>query len=426
MRYRLVLKDEDVDLSKMKNWKRWELAKTTKDTNILRKLANDENEDVLNNVAKNPNTPEDILRKLGNDKYYYTRSFVALNPNTPIDLLRKLANDESEYVVDKVKDNPNWNEKLEKEISSLPINKLEAPRRSQLAKTTDDVNILKQLAKDKDKGIRRNIASNPNTSADVLKRLANDKDEYVRANIARNPNTPVNILRKLVNDEDGWVIRCLINNPNCTKDILDKLTEDENWWRRWIVVAELENNTPLDILEKLSKDNNKKVREIVKKFLDRKKGKFKISTDNLNFEILDTSSDGYGSTGGGQFTSIVDLEVNLNGTEGTIEIYGYCNNFDELEETAEEYESETDNSDEAQELLDSLTTENTKWAISEEDIKESVEEFLEDENIKLSENEIYSIVKIIKQNIDKFIKKLFPVNKRLLAKADKLWGRIYR
>lgn len=121
-KYKLVLKDEDIDLDNMSTSKKEDLAVNTKDENILRKLSKDDSGWVRRYVALNKNTPVDILRELAEDKGL--RNLLANNPNTPVDILEKLAGDG-------------------------------------------------------DKWTRKELASNPNTPEDVLKQLANDENEDV-------------------------------------------------------------------------------------------------------------------------------------------------------------------------------------------------------------------------------------------------------
>lgn len=113
-----------------------ELAKTSKDSKVLARLANDEDEDVRWYVAQNPNTPAEALAQLANDEDAYTRENVALNPNTSAEALAQLANDTE------------WT-------------------------------------------MRWYVAKNSNTPVDILVQLANDEDEAVRKAAMDNPNCPV-------------------------------------------------------------------------------------------------------------------------------------------------------------------------------------------------------------------------------------------
>ena len=78
-----------------------------KDIEILRKLAEDKDEDVRCRVAKNPNIPAEILRKLAEDDDEEVRRRVAWNSNTSVEILSKLAEDENGDVKRGVAMNPN-------------------------------------------------------------------------------------------------------------------------------------------------------------------------------------------------------------------------------------------------------------------------------------------------------------------------------
>lgn len=182
-RYRLVLKDTDVNLSKMSYNEREELAETTEDVKVLRKLAKDKNRAI--------------------------RGEVASNKNTSLDILRKLSKDEDNYVCNKVKSNPTF----KKYVKSLNLNKLDeidymcSEDVIKLAKTTDDVDILRKLSEYKDTYglIRELVAENKNCPVDILRKLADNEYSTVRKIVAKNKKCPLDILKKLSEDEDDDV-----------------------------------------------------------------------------------------------------------------------------------------------------------------------------------------------------------------------------
>ena len=140
--------------------------------------------------------------------------------------------------------------------------------------------IIEELVKDEDKGVRRAVAENPNATADILRKLAEDEDSEVRQEVAKNPkapvevlkklagdkswevkrivamnpNTPVDILMKLAEDKDGDVRREVVKNPNTTVDILIKLAGDKYWVVRWDVAKN--PNAPADILRNLAESKD--------------------------------------------------------------------------------------------------------------------------------------------------------------------------
>ncbi len=97
-------------------------------------------------VAKNPHTPPHILEKLAKDEVNLVRALVATNLNTPKHCFYDLFNDE--------------------------------------------------------KIVRDGISGNPNAPLELLEQLANDKDKLVRLRVVENPAVPKEVLRKLKDDPD--------------------------------------------------------------------------------------------------------------------------------------------------------------------------------------------------------------------------------
>ena len=167
---------------------------------ILKELAEDEDDDVRWEVAKHPRTPAEALRKLAEDGSMWVRSAVSRNPSTPVEVLMKLADD------------GDW--EMRQEVARNP---------------RTPVDILRKLAEDEDWEVRREVARNPRTPAEVFMKLAEDGDRYVKEAVTNNPNTPVEALRKLAGDGDKYVREGVAKNPRTPVEVLRKLAEDENW-----------------------------------------------------------------------------------------------------------------------------------------------------------------------------------------------------
>ena len=167
---------------------------------ILKELAEDEDDDVRWEVAKHPRTPAEALRKLAEDGGMWVRSAVSRNPSTPVEVLMKLADDGDWEMRQEVARNP-----------SIPVD------------------ILRKLAEDENWEVRREVARNPRTPAEVFMKLAEDGDKYVKEAVTNNPNTPVEALRKLAGDGDKYVREGVAKNPRTPVEVLRKLAEDENW-----------------------------------------------------------------------------------------------------------------------------------------------------------------------------------------------------
>ena len=70
--------------------------------------------------------------------------------------------------------------------------------------------------------VRCLVARNPNTPVDVLTELAKDRDWYIRVSVAGNSNTPVDVLTELAKDRDCDVRRNVAGNPKLKEVLTDK------------------------------------------------------------------------------------------------------------------------------------------------------------------------------------------------------------
>ena len=84
--------------------------------------------------------------------------------------------------------------------------------RIELAKESQDPEVLDLLSRDEKYTVRYRVADNPNTSAETLDRLSRDEDNYVRVGVAKKPNTLIDTLTRLSRDEDYWVRHHAIRN----------------------------------------------------------------------------------------------------------------------------------------------------------------------------------------------------------------------
>ena len=170
---------------------------------VLAKLSNKEDIEILGLVAKNPNTPPEVLIKFANHEESFLREKVAKNPNTPPEVLIKLAEDGLWTIQEGVAKNPNAPpEALLKVIENADsVMILEIVARNPNAPSE----VLMKLAEDSRADVRMLVAENPNTPPEVLIKLAEDEDLLVREEVVKNPNSPQEALQKLINDEDSWI-----------------------------------------------------------------------------------------------------------------------------------------------------------------------------------------------------------------------------
>ena len=76
--------------------------------------------------------------------------------------------------------------------------------------------------------VRCLVAGNSNTPVDVLTELAKDRDWYIRVSVAGNSNTPVDVLTELAKDSDCDVRRNVAGNPKLKEVLTDKNKSDED------------------------------------------------------------------------------------------------------------------------------------------------------------------------------------------------------
>ena len=184
------------------------------------------NEDIRSFLAKNAKTSEDHLRKLAEDNSEEVRLAVAENENTPASVLEKLVYDE--YELSEVLEALCWNqntpasvlEKLSHRYNNEYLEILEA------LDWKDNVNtpsrVFRELAYTECISILEGIAWNENTPASVLKELASNKCVGIRIRVASNKNTSIRVLSQLARDKDKGVSEAALENKNIsTSTLLD-------------------------------------------------------------------------------------------------------------------------------------------------------------------------------------------------------------
>jgi len=118
--------------------------------------------------------------------------------------------------------------------------------------------VLTVLAKNKDAGVRTEVARNTDTPANALMSLAGDTDTTVRITVVQNKNTPAPALIALVGDESPNVRVDIANSLKIPEDFLVIMAKDEKKSVRGAVAKN--PNTPMPTLIKLSKDVDEYVR----------------------------------------------------------------------------------------------------------------------------------------------------------------------
>jgi len=110
---------------------------------------------------------------------------------------------------------------------------LDDEHRERLAKSCSDFFVLDELARDDNRDVRWNVATNPYTTAKTLALLAKDPDNNVRLNVACNHNTSPLVLGELAK-ASVTTIRCGVAlNPNTKASTLHRLATDTDFYVRY-------------------------------------------------------------------------------------------------------------------------------------------------------------------------------------------------
>lgn len=87
--------------------------------------------------------------------------------------------------------------------------------------------LIRTLANDAHKYVRRAIAERSDLPEDLVRILAKDKFEEVRQAIANRESLPEDVLRTLINDEDTYVRKLIVQRKDLPKDIVRIPTSQE-------------------------------------------------------------------------------------------------------------------------------------------------------------------------------------------------------
>lgn len=140
----------------------------------------------------------------------------------------------------------------------VTIGEKDLAERKALAKNTSTVEVLNQLASDKNGEIRREVAHNRNTPAEILEKLSSDDKWEVRYEVAKNHNTSTAIMEKLCADKEWRVREGVAWNEKAPVGVLEKLALD----RREVRYAVLMNkHVPIELVKRIELENEREEAE---------------------------------------------------------------------------------------------------------------------------------------------------------------------
>lgn len=209
------------------------VAKYTDNVKFLKALATDTDINICKNILNNSNCTHEVEEILAQNSNPYCLSEVVQKTNNQ-DILRYLAKDKDWWVQSKVAENE---------------------------KTPPDV--LADLSKHSRWEVREKVAENANTAEETLEALLFDKEDEVYFALALNPKTSASILERLMEKEMSTQDKrelCVFiaRNPNLSEELFKNFAKNPDCRLREAVASN--ENIPANLLSVLARDNRNDVR----------------------------------------------------------------------------------------------------------------------------------------------------------------------
>ena len=197
---------------------------------LLESLAQDKDSDVRSRVAGNPGCPPHVLEALVADKKVEVRAGVASNPACPTACFHVLADDLSRQtygpsVQEAVAENPACPSSV---LERLALSKLSDIRKRVAKNANGSLETLQLLVADVDVSVRENLAGNVSVSEETIRYLAKDTQSRVRVRIGRRAELPPQVFEMLAVDKERWVRSTAAGNSGCPERVLALLAKDED------------------------------------------------------------------------------------------------------------------------------------------------------------------------------------------------------
>ncbi len=191
--------------------------------------------DLLQALARNPQSPPDILVPLSKHPSRQIRVPVAQNRSTPVETLRRLSNDEDSSVRWGLAINPNLPIDILYQFSAEDSPSLLA---GVAANRHAPVDLIRRLSQHESAWVRHKVALNGSAPPDILIALSTDSEVMVRQSVAQNSKTPPDALTQLFTDASPSVRRHVAQNSSTPTDIVRKLTNDpDKHVRSWAGIS---------------------------------------------------------------------------------------------------------------------------------------------------------------------------------------------
>ena len=194
------------------------------------KMAADPNQVKREEVASNPDCPDDQLEKLAMDPQRSVIKAVYENPRCPERLLSiriNIPQNSPQYDLELLElACLNGNAPEDLLIRQINDGTLAKELRTKLASRAKGVTLQQKLAADSDALVRQNLANNRALFEQILEKLVADKHADVRRDLAGNPRLSEALQLKLAVDSNVSVIAALVSNPSLAATVKSQLLEN--------------------------------------------------------------------------------------------------------------------------------------------------------------------------------------------------------
>lgn len=202
------------------------------------------------NVASNPSASLEALKVIYDRGDSYARAAVITHANCPELLLSQAESDGDVFVQRKL---ARKCVKLDV-LANLAENKDTAVRCGVALNALTPQSLIKKLMDDSNFEVKRRLAKRCDLQVADIDRLMNDEDSWVRLWIARNKTTRLKVLKVLSCDKSHEVRRAVASNPRCPVVLLEALAKDNNAWVRSAVAYQ--KKSPMRLLVELAKESD--------------------------------------------------------------------------------------------------------------------------------------------------------------------------
>ncbi|KWV84257.1 MULTISPECIES: AAA family ATPase [Pseudomonas] len=195
------------------------------------KMAADPNQVKREEVASNPDCPDDQLEKLAMDSQRSVVKAVYENPRCPERLLSiriSVSKNSPQYDLDLLElACLNGNAPEDLLIRQIDDGTIDSKLRTKLASRAKGVTLQQKLAADSEVAVRRTLAVRKGLNEVLQATLANDSDVVVRQNLANNRTLSECTAEQLVEDKHAEVRAKLAGNPILTESLQLELAMDK-------------------------------------------------------------------------------------------------------------------------------------------------------------------------------------------------------